>query len=47
LTPTKQQIREYAKELWFQDRLRREGTTALEITPTIEELREEGFLTVA
>jgi len=47
LTPTKKEIREYAKELWFNDRLRREGTTALNITPTLEELREEGFLTVA
>lgn len=46
MTPTKQQIRDYAKELWFHDRLKREGEVS-EITPTLEELREEGFLTVA
>jgi len=43
-TPTKTEIYEYAKELWMQDRLRREGSEALEINPTLEELREEGFI---
>jgi len=46
-TPTKTEIREKALELWYSDRARREGTDSLNITPTLEELREEGFLTVA
>ena len=47
MTPTKEQILERAKELWFQDRLRREGSEALEINPEEEELREEGFIMLA
>jgi len=43
-TPTSKEIRDYAKELWFNDRARREGVNSLEITPTLEELRESGFL---
>ena len=46
-TATKEQILERARELWFEDRLRREGSEALEINPEVEELREEGFLLVA
>lgn len=47
MTPTKEQIYELAKELWFQDRLRREGAQALAINPEIEELKEEGFILAA
>ena len=46
-TPKRKAIIERAKELWFQDRLRREGAQALAINPEVEELREEGFLLVA
>jgi len=46
-TPTKKEIIERARELWFQDRLKREGSEALEINPEIEELEEEGFLMLA
>ena len=47
MTPTKKQIIERARELWFQDRLRREGAQALEINPEEHELREEGFIMLA
>jgi len=44
VTPTKTEIESKAQELWFEDRLRREGVEATLINPTLEELREEGFI---
>ena len=46
-TPKQSEIEKRARELWFQDRLRREGSQALTINPEVEELREEGFLMLA
>lgn len=46
-TPTHSELVKRAGELWFQDRLRREGAQALETNPEIEELREEGFILAA
>ena len=46
-TPSKSEIVERARQLWYEDRLRREGSEALEINPEIEELREEGFIMLA
>lgn len=43
-TPKRSEIEARARELWFADRLRREGSQGLEINPEVEELEEEGFL---
>jgi len=45
-TPRKAEIVEKAKELWHQDRVMN-GDPAFDITPTQQELRENGFLSVA
>lgn len=45
-TPKQSQIIERARELWHEDRARK-GDPSFNIEPELEELREEGFLSVA
>jgi len=46
VTPTREKIIEYAKQKWHQDQLRN-GNPIFDTNPEIEELRENGYLSLA